>query len=241
MPAHPRSRTTSGFVQVHTDLIQPLAGPPADANVEVVSKHASIWLAMAAALGVWLVATPAVAGGGDCTVQVGDFDKEPYPLCSCSCRWADVSPDAVVEVLSQPDRWPATFRTISAGRIVSEGRLLIVYLIKPFARRQVTIELTTAEVLGSWRVSWRKASKQEPLAEGLVEIEIFEGWWEVASDGNGGSVVTTGTRLNPGHDVPQILVRKTLPMQLRRLLRQLRRAVVPNEEADPVAASEEEL
>ncbi len=193
-----------------------------------MARTSTIWLAVVAATGVlWLASTPgmAVADERVCTAQVGDFDKEPYPVCSWSCLWSDIPPKSVVEILSRPERWADTFRTVVNGEFVQGDRLLMVYKVKPFGNRQVTVELTVTETEGVWRVAWRKATQQEPLAEGLVEIEIFEGFWEVSSDGNGGSKVTTGTRLNPGEDVPRILVRKALPMQLRRLLRQLRRAV----------------
>ncbi len=193
-----------------------------------MARTASIWLAVAAAIGMFCLAStpgPAVADERVCTAQVGDFDKEPYPVCSWSCQWSDIPPTSIVEILSQPERWADTFRTVVDGQLLQGDRLKMVYLVKPFGRRQVTVELTVSEADGVWRVAWRKARKQEPLAEGLVEIEIFEGWWEVESDGNGGSKVTTGTRLNPGEDVPRVLVRKALPVQLRRLLRQLRRAV----------------
>ncbi len=174
-----------------------------------------------------------------CSVEIGEFTEGVNPLNVGSCRWADVPPEAIVEILSRPETWHLTFRTVVAGELLREGRLLQVLRVKPFGKRQITIEFTTTTVAGTWRVAWHKASDQEPLEEGLLEVEFFEGWWEVKSDGNGGSVVVHAARLDPGEDIPRVVVRKGHPMQIRQLLRQLRRAIVHDE--DPEGDSADDL
>ncbi len=176
---------------------------------------------------VWLGGAPSAVAGDEevCTVSLGDFDKEPAPISTGSCRWADVAPKAVVAVLEEPGHWHHTFKPVVDGELLRDGRLVQVYRARPFPRRQVTVELTVTDAGEVWRVAWRKARRQEPLPEGLVEIEAFDGWWEVKSDGRGGSVVTHGARFDPGEDIPRVLIQKGTPMQIRRLLRQLRSAV----------------
>ncbi|MCP4870339.1 MAG: hypothetical protein GY898_16670 [Proteobacteria bacterium] len=166
----------------------------------------------------------------DCSLEVGDFDAEQAPLCSGSCTWADVAPAAVVEILSKPGRWQRHFRPLVEGTILGDGRFLQVYKAKPFARRQVTVELEVDSSGEGYRVSWRKSAKQEPLEEDRVEVETYDGWWEVRPDGHGGSVVTHAARFDPGPGIPRKFIRKGMPMQIRRLLRQLRKAV---DEGDP--------
>ncbi len=184
---------------------------------------------LAAALVV--VGTPGPAAAErKCRVEVGELIQGVNPLNVGSCRWADVPPEAVVDILSEPETWHLTFRTVVAGELLRDGRLLQVLRVKPFGKRQVTIEFTTTNVAGIWRVAWHKAAAQEPLEEGLMEVEFFEGWWEVKSDGNGGSVVVHAARLDPGEDIPRVVVRKGHPMQIRQLLRQLRRAIVRDED-----------
>lgn len=175
--------------------------------------------------GVWLGVPTVASARDDCSVELGDFDKEPFPVCTGSCRWADLAPQDVVDVLSKPAGWHRTFRPVLDGELLRDGRLVQIYRAKPFAQRQVTISLTVTRLGPAWRVAWHKARLQAPLREGLVEIAAFDGWWEVEPDGSGGSVVTHGARFNPGEDIPRALVRKGTPLQIRRLLRQLRRAV----------------
>ena len=161
----------------------------------------------------------------DCTLQIGDFDTEQAPLCSGSCTWADVAPAAVVEILSEPGRWQRHFRPLVEARLLADGRLFQVYKAKPFARRQVTVDLEVEASGEGYRISWKKAAQQEPLEEDRVQVEIYDGWWEVRSDGTGGSVVTHGARFDPGPGIPRKFVRRGMPEQIRRGLRQLRRAV----------------
>jgi hypothetical protein len=170
------------------------------------------------------LAAPAWAGE-ECSLQIGDFDADHAALCTGSCRWTDIAPNDVVRVLQKPGQWHRTFRPLVAGRLLPDGRLVQIYKAKPFAQRQVTVEFEVNDSGDGYRVSWSKALKQEPVSEGLLEIRRFDGWWEVRPDGEGGSIVTHGARFDPGDDIPAVLVRKGMPIQIRRLLRQLRRAV----------------
>ena len=175
--------------------------------------------------GACLGSAPGLARAGDCSVILGDFEKESFPVSTGSCRWSDLAPKAVVEVLSQPARWHRTFGPVLDGELLRDGRLIQVYRAKPFPERQVTIELSVTRAGKAWRVDWKKARRQAPLREGLVEIETFDGWWEVKPDGEGGSIVTHGARFNPGEGIPPALIEKGTSMQIRRLMRQLHRAV----------------
>ncbi len=180
-------------------------------------------LVLALAVSGWLGGASSASADETCFVEEA-VERAGSPQCTGSCRWTDISPASVVRVLSKPGRWHRTFRAVIDGRLLRDGRLVQVYRARPFSRRQVTVDLQVSDG-DVYRVSWKKAPVQAPLPDGLVEILTFDGWWEVRPDGNGGSIVSHGARFNPGDDIPSVLIREGMPMQIRRLLRQLRKAV----------------
>jgi len=215
---------------VHAGDNSPLRGDSATRRFTVVSRS------VLAVLTLLLLAAPAWAdvaeevdefepGDDECTVVAGDFDAEQAPLCSGSCAWADVPPAAIVDILRHPAGWAHHFRVVVEARLLGGGRLLQVQKAKPFARRQVTIEFEVDEGAGGYRVTWTKASRQEPLVKGRVEVVLYDGWWEVRPDGRGGSLVSHGARFDPGPGIPRKFVKAGMPRHIRKLLRQLRRAV----------------
>ncbi len=163
---------------------------------------------------------------GDCTWVSGDFDSESSPLCTGTCRWHDVPPEKVVAILERRRGWARAFRSLIRHEELGDGRAIQVFRARPFRKRQVTLRITVVETeAGGYHVGWTRAKQQEPLDEDRVTIPVYDGWWEVQPDGNGGSIVTHGARFDPGPDIPRKFVKFGMPRQVRRLLKELRSAV----------------
>lgn len=90
---------------------------------------------------------------------------------------------------------------------------------------------------GGTRFSYARSRRQEPLAEGRVQIEIDEGWWEVRGGASGGATLAYSSHYDAGANLQRFIARPFLDEGIARSLRELREAAELEASTPDVAAA----
>ncbi len=161
-----------------------------------------------------LLLLPGLAFAGDrkvvseragCSISVGDRDGATDKIIA-DCAWP-VPHAKVIAAVKSPERHDF-LSSVEESTKLPDGRVLQVHFASGISNRQITLTFTDEDLSdGGFKTSWTRAGKQEPLRDGLVDVPVSDGSWEVHPDGNGGSKVTYSLRYDAGGKVPAWLVR----------------------------------
>lgn len=186
------------------------------------------------------LATTAVAAGpdpfefvsetGGCAISMRPPDHPDGAAMRAACRWPEVEPPALVEMLSVWSDYPRFVFPVDEARVVrTEDHRTLVY------QRQSMIGIADREVL-LWmrredlgpdgvRFSWAAAA-DEPLTlrPGAVRTPKNTGSWTVAADPAGGSSVVHEIALDAGGSIPRWLVELVRYRSFARILSDVRAA-----------------
>lgn len=141
-----------------------------------------------------------------CSISVGDRDAEGNDLIVADCVW-EISADKVIKAVKSPEKHDEYLSSVEESTKLPDGRIHQVHYASGISNRQVTLAFTDQDLPdGGFKTSWTRAAKQEPLAEGLVDVPVNDGYWEVHPDGAKSKVVYS-LRYDAGGKVPTWLVR----------------------------------
>ncbi len=146
---------------------------------------------------------------GGCRVRTAAIDARGVATVEARCVW-DVAPEALLAMLREPAQLGTVLSTLAECRRLPDGRVLQVHSVGwPLDDRQVTLDWQESVLEdGGVRFSYRRAAKQEPLAEGRVEIVEDEGHWEIRRNGNGGTQLYYASRYDAGGTLKPWVVRR---------------------------------
>jgi hypothetical protein len=163
--------------------------------------------------------------GGGCRVRTAAVDERGVATVEAHCDW-DVAPASVLAILRDPARLGAALDTLAACRSLPDGRILQVHTVGwPIDDRQVTLDWREQALAGGGtRFVYGRSERQEPLAEGRVEIALDEGFWEVRPRAEGGTALAYASRYDAGGMLEPFLVRRFQKEGIARSLAELRAA-----------------
>jgi hypothetical protein len=175
-----------------------------------------------------LAVSTAAAAADDragCVVRMGDDADPGIVELSAECHWP-VAHERVVEIVRDHDGVDAVLSSIAESTVLSGGRVLQVHRMGwGIAERQVTLRYRLRELEGGGlRVDFRRAQRQEPLAEGRVEIPLDRGEWRIRPDGAGGTRLRYAVRYDPGGSIRPWLVRRFAKSGIVRSMQEIRQA-----------------
>ena len=147
-----------------------------------------------------------VAERAGCSISVGDRDADGNDLIIADCLW-DIDKAKVIKAVKSPENHDVLLSSVEESTKLADGRILQVHFASGISNRQITLAFTDQDLPdGGFKTSWTRASKQEPLRDGLVDVPVDDGSWEVTSKGGQTRVVYT-LRYDAGGKVPTWLVR----------------------------------
>jgi hypothetical protein len=173
-------------------------------------------------------------------VHLGEADPRGVAEVSAECRWPMV-PQVVADILRNQGGIGEVMSSLSESRVLPDGRVLQVHTTGALAaERQVTVRFHSHPLEdGGLRLDFQLARDQLPVAKGLVQVAVHEGWWEVRSDGSGGTWLRYSVRYDAGGMLKPWIVRRFQKAGVARSLQDLRRAAERAAElaslTDPVA------
>ncbi|MFI5320788.1 MAG: SRPBCC family protein [Myxococcota bacterium] len=189
-----------------------------------------------------LALSPAFAGGsasaevtGDearellragCSVRTLEIDARGVATVAAECAWP-LAPERVLATLRDPQKLGDSLTSLGEFRRLSDGRVLQVHTIGwPLDDRQVTLDWRESALPeGGMRFDYRRAARQEPLADGRVGIIEDEGRWLIRPDGAGGTRLSYRSRYDAGGSLKPWLVRRFQRGGIAASLAELRAAV----------------
>ncbi len=162
-----------------------------------------------------LLLTPAAAHAEDrkvvaeragCSISVGDRDAAGNDLIVADCTW-DIPADKVIKAVKAPEKHDEYLSSVEESTRLPDGRVLQVHYASGISNRQVTLAFTDQDLPdGGFKTSWTRAPQQEALRDGLVDVPVNDGYWEVHPNGAGSKVIYS-LRYDAGGKVPTWLVR----------------------------------
>ncbi len=161
-----------------------------------------------------------------CRVHTARVDAGGVATVSADCHW-ELALEAVVATIRHPERLGDALSSLRECTKLSDGRVLQVHKIGwPLGDRQVTLDWReTGLPDGGMRLDYRRAARQEPLAEGRVAIVEDEGLWVIRPDGSGGTKLSYTSRYDAGGSLKPWLVRRFQKDGIAASLEELRAAV----------------
>ena len=164
-----------------------------------------------------------VANKADCTVSVGDRQDNGTDLIRADCTWP-IAADKVIAVVKAADKHDDYLASVGESTVLADGRVLQVHKASGISDRQITLTFTESTLPdGGYLTKWTRAKVQEPLRDGMVDVPIDDGSWEVHADGAGSTVVYT-LRYDAGGKVPAWLVRSFQSGGIADLVAEMRKA-----------------
>ena len=192
---------------------------------------------LAGVVAVFFAVPASCESEGGCLVRTLAVDADGIATVEAHCRW-DVKPASLVAILRDPARLGAALSTLSECRAVPGRRVEVHSVGWPLADRQVTVDWREQALAdGGTRFSYARSRRQEPLAEGRVQIEIDEGWWEVRGGASGGATLAYSSRYDAGANLQPFVARPFLDEGIARSLRELRGAAERLEASTPDVAA----
>jgi hypothetical protein len=186
------------------------------------------WVHAFGRFGLVVVLGTASAASGDearvpgCTVKLVGVDARNVPTFRGECVWS-VAPAWVAAVLTDPVKLDLSSSLLESSARLPDGR--IVNLQKtgwPFEDRQSTIVVEDEPLPGGGVLRrYRLADSQAPVSEGVVQVAVDEGTWEVAEHPDGVRVVLE-MAYAPGGNLPVSLVQSMSPKYIAKGLDELR-------------------
>jgi hypothetical protein len=156
---------------------------------------------------VSLLVTPAyaerrvVAKRAGCSISVGDKDAAGLNLVIADCIWP-VASDKVVGVVKAVDKHDEYLSSVKESTVLADARVLQIHQASGISDRQITLQFTNEDLAGGgFKTSWTRADTQEPLRDGMVDVPVNDGMWEVHPDGSG-SMVTYHLKYDVGGSIP---------------------------------------
>jgi hypothetical protein len=182
---------------------------------------------LGAALGLCFLATAARADEATvpgCSVKLAGIDAKNVPSFRGECVWS-VAPAWVASVLTDPVKLRASSSLLKSSRRLEDGRIVNVQKTGwPFEDRQSTIVVEDEPLAGGGVLRrYKLAAAQAPLAEGVVQVGVDEGSWEVAPHPEGVRVVLQ-MAYEPGGNLPLSLVQSMSPKYIAKGLDELRKS-----------------
>jgi hypothetical protein len=163
--------------------------------------------------------------GSDCRVTDLDHDQAPVSV-RAECNWK-VSPERLRTILESPEEQQLYFSNLGESKVLGvEGDAVIVrqlHRATGISDREVVVEWNEMPVEDGRRYTWRKSADQSAITGRGVEVEYYEGSWEITPTATGSHVVME-TRYAPGGRVPFFLVRSFKGPGIRQMLDELRSA-----------------
>ena len=164
-----------------------------------------------------------VAERAGCSVSVGDRDADGNDLIVAECVWP-VAADKVIKAVKTPENHDSILASVEESTRLADGRVLQVHYASGISNRQVTLQFTDQTLPdGGFKTSWTRATQQEPMRDGLVDVPVNDGFWEVHPDG-ANSKVTYSLRYDAGGKVPTWLVRNFQKGGISDLVEEMRTA-----------------
>jgi len=163
----------------------------------------------------WVAVADARAGGErksvgkrvDCDITVGDRDAEGNNLVIAYCDW-QVPVDKLKAAFKNVADHDDYLSSVVESEVLADGRVLQVHQADGISDRQITLQFSDENLDGGgYKVSWTRADKQEPLAEGRVDPPLDDGHWLVRPGKDGVNKVEYSLRYDPGGRVPTWIVR----------------------------------
>ncbi len=146
-----------------------------------------------------------VANKHGCEISIGDRRDDGTDLAIAECSWS-VAPDKVIATVKDAASHELLSSVESSDKL-ADGRIFQVHVASGISDRQVALQFTNTELAdGGFRTEWTKASKQEPLVDGRIEVVVDDGAWEVHPAGDGTSKVRYELRYNAGGRIPNWVV-----------------------------------
>lgn len=144
-----------------------------------------------------------------CRIRTTEVDARGRARIEARCAWR-VAPAAVLALLRDPARLDAALSTVAEARRLADGRVFQVHSMGwPLDDRQITLDWRESALPdGGVRIDYAPAAKQEPLGEGRVQILENDGYWEVRSDGQGGTLFDYTSRYDAGGSLKPWVVRR---------------------------------
>jgi hypothetical protein len=160
-----------------------------------------------------------------CVVRVAELDARGIAGISAECRWP-VAPRRVVEIIRDHDGIDAVLSSLSESRVLPDGRVVHVYSMgRLAAERQVTLRFRSRELEdGGLRIEFDAAPEQQRPREGRVQVAVDQGWWEIRSDGAGGTRLRYAVRYDAGGHLKPWIARRFQKAGVVRSLREIRHA-----------------
>jgi Polyketide cyclase / dehydrase and lipid transport len=160
-----------------------------------------------------------------CRIRTARVDAGGIATVSADCRW-QLAPEAVVATVRHPERLGDALSSLRECTRLPDGRVLQVHKIGwPLGDRQVTLDWReTGLPDGGIRLDYRRADRQEPLAEGRVAIVEDEGLWVIRPDGTGGTRLSYTSRYDAGGSLKPWVVRRFQKDGIATSLEELRAA-----------------
>ena len=168
---------------------------------------------------------PSGAAGDLCTVRVVGKDARGVAEIAATCLWP-VPHGRVEEILRDQGNIDDVLSSVSESTLLADGRVLQVHSLGfGIADRQVTLAFRIESLEDSGiRLHFRRAPLQEHLQKGRVEIRVDTGFWQVSSDGGGGTRLDYSVRYDAGGHLEPWLVARFMRSGVERSMAEVRRA-----------------
>lgn len=168
-----------------------------------------------------------------CAISMRPESSPEGAAMRADCRWPEVDPARLVEMLSAYDRYSDFVYPIAEARVVrtERDRALVYQRQSMFgiADREVLLWMGREERGDATRFAWTTASEQ-PLEQrpGSVRTPRNVGYWEVAPGPDGGASVVHEIALDAGGSVPRWLVALVRTRGFARIMEDVRAASGPS-------------
>lgn len=148
-----------------------------------------------------------VAERADCSISVGDRDADGNNLVLADCTWP-IAPEKVIAAVADVEAHARVLSSVKESTRLPDGRVLQIHVASGISDRQITLDFTDEKRPdGSFKTSWTRSAKQEPLREDMVDAPLDDGSWEVIPVSATESKVNYSLRYDPGGRVPTWIVR----------------------------------
>jgi hypothetical protein len=160
--------------------------------------------------------------GGDCRLTALPGDGAPISV-RAECDWS-IPVERLRAVLEPLEAQALHFSSLEEATVLGvEGDTVMVrqlHRATGISDREVVVEWNSTPIESGWLYSWRKCPDQSAATGRGVEVERYEGSWEITATESGSHVVLE-TRWAPGGSVPFFLVHWFRGSGIRQVLSEL--------------------
>jgi hypothetical protein len=163
--------------------------------------------------------------GDDCVLTELEDDGAPVSV-RVECEWP-IPVERLQALLESSEAQARYFSHLGESTVLgTKGDSVIVrqlHRATGISDREVVVEWDATPFEDGWRYSWRKSPDQSAATGRGVEVEDYEGSWELTPTETG-SHIALETRYAPGGRVPFFLVRSFQGSGIQQVMRELRTA-----------------